>query len=155
MSVPMSDPFTTAGADGPTVPPMTDTTIGAQLDMIGIVVSDMPRSLAFYRLLGLDIPPSADTEPHVEVTLRGGLRLGFDSDATVASFHPGYTPPVGGGRVGVAFLLPDAAAVDAAHARIVGAGYPSELDPFDAPWGQRYATVRDPDGTSLDLFAWA
>ena len=22
-------------------------------------------------------------------------------------------------------------------------------------WGQRYATVQDPDGTSLDLFAWA
>ena len=135
---------------------MTDTTIGAQLDMIGIVVSDMPRSLAFYRLLGLDIPSSADTEPHVEVTLRGGLRLGFDTDATVASFHSGYTPPPpGGGRLGVAFLLPDAAAVDAAHARLVGAGYGSELAPFDAPWGQRYATVRDPDGTSLDLFAWA
>ena len=32
-------------------------------------------------------------------------------------------------------------------------GHPEALAPFDAPWGQRYATVEDPDGTSVDLFA--
>ena len=26
-------------------------------------------------------------------------------------------------------------------------------EPFDAFWGQRYATVRDPDGNAVDLFA--
>jgi uncharacterized glyoxalase superfamily protein PhnB len=25
--------------------------------------------------------------------------------------------------------------------------------PYDAPWGQRYATVADPDGYRVDLFA--
>ena len=25
-------------------------------------------------------------------------------------------------------------------------------EPFDAPWGQRYATVVDPDGYRVDLF---
>ena len=30
-----------------------------------------------------------------------------------------------------------------------------ELAPFDAPWGQRYAMVRDPDGNGVDLFAAA
>ncbi|RZT86369.1 putative glyoxalase superfamily protein PhnB [Pseudonocardia sediminis] len=134
---------------------MSNETIGAQLDMIGIVVSDMARSLAFYRLLGLEIPESADAEVHVEVPLRGGLRLGFDTDALVSGFHDGWTPPSSGeGRVGLAFLLPDAAAVDAAYERITGAGYVGVLEPFDAPWGQRYATVTDPDGSSLDLFAW-
>ena len=28
-----------------------------------------------------------------------------------------------------------------------------ELAPFDAFWGMRYATVHDPDGTGVDLFA--
>ena len=37
----------------------------ARLDLIGLVVEDMARSLAFYRELGLDLPPGADTEPHV------------------------------------------------------------------------------------------
>ena len=31
-----------------------------QLAMVGLVVSDMKRSLAFYRRLGLDIPVDAD-----------------------------------------------------------------------------------------------
>ena len=29
----------------------------------------------------------------------------------------------------------------------------SHLEPMDAFWGQRYATVLDPDGNSVDLFA--
>jgi hypothetical protein len=32
------------------------------------------------------------------------------------------------------------------------APYASIHDPFDAFWGQRYATVRDPDGNAVDLF---
>ena len=134
---------------------MSNDSIGAQLDMIGIVVSEMARSLEFYRLLGLDIPPGQDDEPHVEVTLRGGIRLAFDAQQMVEGFHPDWAGSGAGGRVGLAFLLPDAAAVDDAHARVTAAGHGSVLEPFDAPWGQRYATVRDPDGSSLDLFAWA
>ena len=95
-------------------------------------------------------PP--DAEPHVDVDLAGGFRLDLDTEATIASFHPGWRP-VTGNRVGLAFALPDPAAVDAAYAELTGAGYHGELKPFDAFWGMRYATVRDPDGTGVDLFA--
>src|SRR5262245_19603267 len=44
---------------------------------VGLVASDLSRTLAFYRLLGLDIPDDADKEPHVEVTLPGGFRIMF------------------------------------------------------------------------------
>ena len=57
-----------------------------RLDLVGIVVEDMARSLAFYRELALDLPASADTEPHVEVTLPGGLRLAWDTLETMQSF---------------------------------------------------------------------
>ena len=77
----------------------------------------------------------------------------LDSEATVASFDPAFTPPTGDGRIGLAFLCDSPAEVDAAHARLTGAGYRSHLDPFDAFWGQRYATVLDPDGIGVDLFA--
>jgi catechol 2,3-dioxygenase-like lactoylglutathione lyase family enzyme len=126
--------------------------LDAKLDVVGIVVADMARALAFYRLLGLDVPADADDEPHVVVPLPGGIRLAFDTEATIASFHPGWTPG-GGGRVGLAFALPDAAAVDSAYAQLTGAGHHGELKPFDAFWGMRYATVHDPDGTGVDLFA--
>ena len=48
---------------------------------VGLVVSDLPRSLSFYRLLGLDIPADADDAPHVEVALTGGFRLMFDPES--------------------------------------------------------------------------
>ncbi|MFP5069988.1 VOC family protein [Pseudonocardia nantongensis] len=128
--------------------------IGAELDMIGIVVTDMSRSLAFYRLVGLEFAEGAEDSPHVETTLRGGIRLALDLQSMVEGFHPDAAP-TGQGRMSVAFRLPSAAAVDDAWKRITDAGHGSVLDPFDAPWGQRYATVRDPDGSSLDLFAWA
>ena len=126
--------------------------IDARLDVLGLVVADMAASLAFYRRLGVPVPPDADGAPHVEHVLPGGLRLAWDTEDTIRSFHPGWEPP-GSGRVALAFRVADPAAVDAAHAELVGAGYRSELAPFDAPWGQRYATVLDPDGTGVDLFA--
>lgn len=125
----------------------------ARLDAIGVVVSDMAKTLAFYRLLGLDVPADAAAAPHVEVALPGGLRLMFDTEATIRSFLPGWVPPTGGRRVNLAFLLPDAAGVDAAYGTVTAAGHEAELAPFDAPWGQRYAVVRDPDGNGVDLFA--
>jgi catechol 2,3-dioxygenase-like lactoylglutathione lyase family enzyme len=128
-------------------------TIEARLDVVGVVVADMGRSLAFYRRLGLDVPASADGEPHVEVALPGGLRLAFDTEETIRSFHPGARLNGGGNRMSLAFVVSDPAAVDALHAELVAAGHDSELVPFDAFWGQRYAVVRDPDGNGVDLFA--
>jgi hypothetical protein len=43
---------------------------------IGLVVSDLPRTLAFYRAIGPDIPADADSQPRVEVTLVGGFAAG-------------------------------------------------------------------------------
>ncbi|MEN3266944.1 VOC family protein [Pseudonocardia sp.] len=128
-------------------------TIEARLDAVGVLVADMAKALQFYRALGLAIPAEADDQPHVEVALPGGLRLLFDTEETIRSFHPDWRPVVGAGRVALAFALPDAAAVDAAYAALVGAGHQGELAPFDAFWGQRYAVVNDPDGNGVDLFA--
>jgi catechol 2,3-dioxygenase-like lactoylglutathione lyase family enzyme len=125
----------------------------AKLDMVGLVVADMARSLAFYRHLGLELPPDADREPHVELTLPGGLRLAWDTLETIRSFDPDWTPPSAGYRIGLAFLLDTPAAVDQAYAELVALGYAGHKAPWDAPWGQRYAMVNDPDGNGIDLFA--
>ena len=39
--------------------------------------------------------------------------------------------------------------VDALFERLTDAGHPGVLQPFDAPWGQRYATVTDINGDGL------
>ena len=125
----------------------------ARLDLIGLVVDDMARSLAFYRSLGFDLPADADSEPHVEAALPGGLRIAWDTVDTIRSFDPGWTPPSGGHRVALAFACDDAAAVDSTYGALVDAGYEGHKEPWDAFWGQRYAIVLDPDGNTVDLFA--
>ena len=123
-----------------------------QLNVIEIVVADMAASLAFYRRLGLDLPASADTEPHVETTLAGGLRLAWDTVETIRSFDPDWTPPTGGSRFGLAFLCESPEHVDTVYAELTAAGHHGHLEPWDAFWGQRYASVQDPDGNTVDLF---
>ncbi|WP_431042284.1 VOC family protein [Streptomyces sp. P1-3] len=124
-----------------------------RFDAIGLVVTDMAASLAFYRRLGLDIPADSDTLPHVEAALPGGLRLLWDTDETVRSFDPDWAPVPGAGRTGLAFLCDSPADVDKVYAELVAAGAEGHKEPWDAFWGQRYAVVRDPDGNGVDLFA--
>ncbi|WP_055547911.1 VOC family protein [Streptomyces sp. NBRC 110028] len=116
-----------------------------RFDALGLAVADMAASLAFYRLLGLDIPAGAETQPHAEATLPGGLRLMWDAAET--------PQPSGPGRMALAFLCDGPAGVDATYAKLTEAGVTGSKEPWDAFWGQRYATVLDPDGNQVDLFA--
>ena len=61
-------------------------------------------------------------------------------------------PPRPGNTAGFAVLMGTPDEVDAAAARVGDAGHTVVHPPFDAPWGQRYATVADPDGYRVDLF---
>ncbi|MEV7559137.1 VOC family protein [Streptomyces sp. NPDC089795] len=124
-----------------------------RFDLIGMVVSDMAASLAFYRRLGLDIPAEADDAPHVEAVLPGGLRIAWDTEDTIRSFDPSWTRPTGDGRRDLAFLCDSPAEVDALYAELTAAGHTGHLKPWDAFWGQRYAVVLDPDGGGVSLFA--
>lgn len=125
----------------------------ARLGVIEIVVEDMARSLAFYRRLGLALPPEADQQPHVDTPLGAGLVLAWDTVATIRSFDPEWSPPDGGHRMALAFRLDTPAEVDRAYDELVSLGYAGHKPPWDAFWGQRYAIVRDPDGNPVDLFA--
>jgi catechol 2,3-dioxygenase-like lactoylglutathione lyase family enzyme len=120
--------------------------------VLQIFARDVQRSLEFYRLLGLAIPES--NEPHVAVDLPGGNTLSFDTEDTIAGMHPGWAPPTSsGGRLALAFGVDSPAKVDALFEIVTAAGHAGPLAPYDAPWGMRYATVTDPDGNWVDLFA--
>lgn len=124
-----------------------------RIDALGIAVADMKAAVDFYSRLGLEFPEGSESEGHVEASLPGGLRLMLDTHEVIRSFDPGWTPPSGTPRMSLAFLVDSPAEVDSAYRELVEAGYESHLEPFDAFWGQRYATVYDPDGNHVDLFA--
>lgn len=130
-----------------------NTNITPRFDLIGIVVADMAATLAFYRRLGLEFAEGSEEQPHVEAALPGGLRLAFDTEETIRSFTENWEPPQSSGRIGIAFHCETPEGVDATYADLVDAGYHGELKPWDAFWGQRYASVLDPDGNGVDLFA--
>jgi catechol 2,3-dioxygenase-like lactoylglutathione lyase family enzyme len=123
----------------------------AELNAIGIVVSDMARSIGFYRLLGLDVPETPD-EGHVDAFLPNGVRFMLDSEEVVRSFRPDWARETGN-QLGLAFECDSPANVDEVYTRVTGAGFHGEKEPFDAFWGQRYAQLRDPDGVPVDLYA--
>jgi len=117
-----------------------------------VFASDLTASLNFYRRLGLPVPDPDG--PHVVVELPGGNTLAFDKEATIAGMHPGWTPPSSAdSRLALAFGVDTPAEVDALYEKVTAAGSSGVLKPYDAPWGQRYATVADPDGNWVDLFA--
>ncbi|MFF0300691.1 VOC family protein [Streptomyces sp. NPDC004562] len=124
-----------------------------RFDGVGLVVSDMAASVAFYRRLGFPFPEGSESEPHAEAAPPGGVRLLLDTEDTIRSFHPGWRPPTGGGRAALALRCDGPAEVDAVYEDLVAAGYHGELKPWDAFWRQRYAVVQDPDGNGVDLFA--
>jgi uncharacterized glyoxalase superfamily protein PhnB len=124
----------------------------AGLAAIGIVARDIAESARFYRTLGLDVP-EPEGDDHFEVTLPNGLRLMWDTEELIRKLDPEWRRPEEGHTMALAFECTDAADVDAAYERLTTAGFAGKSEPYDAFWGQRYATVVDADGNVVDLFA--
>jgi uncharacterized glyoxalase superfamily protein PhnB len=108
-----------------------------------------------YQRLGLQFPEDPDPmgHGHVEALLPGGLRFTLDTEESIQSFDPAWAPPSGGHRVAVAFRCESPEDVDRLYRELTAAGAPGYKEPWDAFWGQRYAQVKDPDGSVIDLFA--
>jgi catechol 2,3-dioxygenase-like lactoylglutathione lyase family enzyme len=122
-----------------------------QLNALGVVASDLARSVSFYRLLGIDLPEASD-EGHLDAFLPNGVRFMLDSDDVIRSFRPDWRRETGN-QVALAFECDSPAEVDALYERVTAAGFDGEKPPWDAAWGQRYAQLRDPDGVPVDLYA--
>jgi catechol 2,3-dioxygenase-like lactoylglutathione lyase family enzyme len=108
------------------------------ISAVTLVTQDMARAVRFYRDLGFTIR-------------HGGERASF------TSFHAGagylnliaqavHQPRSWWGRV--IFHVSD---VDALHARAVAAGLKPDTAPADAPWGERFFHLTDPDGHELSF----
>jgi catechol 2,3-dioxygenase-like lactoylglutathione lyase family enzyme len=122
-----------------------------QLNAIGIVASDLGRSISFYRLLGVDLPETPG-EGHVDTFLPNGVRFMLDTEDVIRSFRPEWKRETGN-QIALAFECSSPSEVDEVYRRAVDAGFHGEKEPWDAFWGQRYAQLQDPDGVGVDLYA--
>jgi catechol 2,3-dioxygenase-like lactoylglutathione lyase family enzyme len=122
----------------------------ARLEAIGIVTADMKASVRFYRSLGLDVPDA--TDDHLDIDLGNGTRVMFDTVELIKQLDPHWTKP-SGHAMALAFRCESPKDVDETYARVTKAGFRGSKEPYDAFWGQRYATLLDPDDNAVDLFA--
>jgi catechol 2,3-dioxygenase-like lactoylglutathione lyase family enzyme len=119
-------------------PPTSDSPIEA-INAVTLATADMDAALAFYELLGF-VAVAGSVGPEF-TTLRAGD--GFVNLQLDRAHAP--VPHIWGR---VIFHVAD---VDALHRRAVEAGLATDTEPADAPWGERYFHMRDPDGHELSF----
>ena len=123
-----------------------------KLNAIGILCADVSESLRFYRMVGVPFDDYDADQGHYEADL-GDVRLMLDTHDVARAFIEDFVPPSGNDQVTLAVEVDAPADVDATYDAVVTAGFAGVRPPFDAFWGQRYATVADPDGNAVDLYA--
>jgi catechol 2,3-dioxygenase-like lactoylglutathione lyase family enzyme len=109
------------------------------ISAVTLVTVDMVAAVRFYRALGFHLLYGAEDGPFA--TFRAGtgfLNLQLD---TSGSFQGGVW-----GRVVI--YVDD---VDAMYRRALAAGFTAETSPTDAPWGERYFHIHDPDAHELSF----
>ncbi|MEM7140437.1 MAG: VOC family protein [Actinomycetota bacterium] len=126
-----------------------------KLDGFNLVVSDMAASVAFFELLGLDVPSTMPEfmDHHRTVVVDGGTDFDLDSAEFAEMWNPGW-PGGAGGPMGVlGFRVDSRDEVDAVATRMAAAGHALQREPADAFWGSRYAIVEDPDGNAIGIMS--
>ena len=111
--------------------------------MVVLLIQDLPRSLAFYRRLGVEFPPDADERTDVQVPIGDEHQLVLSTQ--FARAIPDYTPPSGSAIV-IEFFVDGDDAVDAKYRELTEAGYRGRREPFRTSFGAYMGMVDDPDG---------
>src|SRR5437879_5646640 len=95
-----------------------------KLDAVGLIVSDLARSVQFYRLIGAPFADGAEESEHghAEAQLANGFRLLLDTEVGVQSFDPDWKPLAGEPRASLAFRCGSPAEVDELYTVAVRAG---------------------------------
>jgi methylmalonyl-CoA/ethylmalonyl-CoA epimerase len=118
-----------------------------RIDNVGIAVTNLERSLTFYRRLGFEVEERWEEPPSASL-VAGAARLWvFETAAREAVER---TPEMMGNPPGLDHLSLWVGDVDAAFDRLRGS-LRFEAEPADQIWGARAASLLDPDGTRIFL----
>jgi catechol 2,3-dioxygenase-like lactoylglutathione lyase family enzyme len=107
------------------------------ISAVTFAVADMARAVAFYHACGFEVVYGG---PHADFTSlsagQGFVNLILKKDY----------PPKWWGRA-----IFRVASADAQHRQLIAAGLKPDAAPQDAPWGERYFHITDPDGHELSF----
>ena len=117
---------------------MSDPVAIDSISAVTLGTHDMNRAIDFYRAVGFDLVYGGRD------TAFTAFRAGHNY-VNLSAWDPAITWGLWGRIV---LYVGD---VDGQFRRVVEAGYTPEFEPRDAPWGERYFHVRDPDGHELSF----
>jgi catechol 2,3-dioxygenase-like lactoylglutathione lyase family enzyme len=107
------------------------------LSAITLATQDMDRAVRFYQALGFP------------------MKYGGGGDAfTSFSFGQSYLNLIAESHAPIAWwgrVIIYVSDVDALYRQALAAGFPPQFEPRDAPWGERYFHITDPDGHELSF----
>jgi catechol 2,3-dioxygenase-like lactoylglutathione lyase family enzyme len=108
------------------------------ISAVTLATHDMARAVRFYQALGFTL-------------CQGGEGPSFTSLQAGACFLNLLSQPAGRSWSWWGRVIFRVADVDALHRRALAAGLRAEGAPRDAPWGERYFHLTDPDGHELSF----
>lgn len=117
------------------------------LSAVTLTVGDIERSMRFYESLGFVRKPGDAVPGFASYVLGEGAQPSY-LNLIEASDGPARAPGSFGGWGRVILYVSD---VDAFHAHLLAIGLTPEFAPVDAPWGERYFHLLDPDGHELSF----
>lgn len=115
--------------------------------MVVLLVESLPRSVAFYRRLGVEFPDGVEARRDVVVPIGDAHQLVISE--TFAANDPDRDAPVGGSRIMLEFFVDGNDEVDAKYAELSAAGYRSRRSPWVTSFGAYMCLVDDPDGNTV------
>jgi catechol 2,3-dioxygenase-like lactoylglutathione lyase family enzyme len=115
--------------------------------MVVLLIEDLPRSLAFYRRLGVEFPSGADTKSDIQVPIGDEHQMVLTTQ--FVRNDPDRQPPSGGSRIVLEFFVDSPAEVDAKFVELTGAGYRGRREPWLTSFGAYMCMVDDPDGNTV------
>jgi uncharacterized glyoxalase superfamily protein PhnB len=93
--------------------------------------------------------------PHHVDGIHANSDVGFDFDSQqlATAYNAGHDADSRGTETVLDFSVGSREDVDELYSDLVGAGYQSRQEPYDAFWGARYAVIVDPDGRDVGLMS--
>ena len=126
-----------------------------RLDRFGLLVSDMPKMIRFYRdVLGFEIKEAEDTK-NVFLVKDGTLFLLYGRNDFEAMTNHRYEYIKGlNGHFEIALYVDTFDEVDAAFRHAVNHGGVPVMESTTEPWGQRTCYIADPEGNLIEIGSW-
>ena len=115
--------------------------------LVVLLVEDMAKSVGFYRRLGVDFAPDAETKRDIGVDIGDGRTIIWST--TFSKNDPDREAPRGGSRIMLEFFVEGNDAVDEKFAELAAAGYVVQREPFVTNFGAYMCLVDDPDGNTV------